>query len=442
MTDATDRQPRILVAEDDPSMRELLQRILEQEGYEVICAEDGLAALARLEQPFDLVLTDLRMPGADGLQVLQLARRRYAQMPVVVLTAFGSISGAVDAMRLGAFDYLSKPLPDPQTLRDVVTRALAEGPPTGPAIVAEDSAMKQVVETARRVSPTDTTVLLLGESGTGKEVVASLIHEGSERAGAPFVAVNCAALTESLLESELFGHEKGAFTGAVGRHEGKFEQAHEGTLFLDEIAETSPGLQAKLLRVLQEQTFERVGGEKPITVDVRIIAATNKDLERAVADGVFREDLYYRLAVFPIRIPPLRERPADVLPLARHFLRLLTRGPSRTAPLLSSEAVEALQAHAWPGNVRELQNVIERALVLCGGSGEIAVVDLGLTTGAGSGEVRAGEGATEGETLKDLERRAIGQALEAVGGNRRQAAKRLGIALRTLQYKIKEYGIS
>jgi two-component system response regulator AtoC len=437
--DASPSRARILVAEDDPSTRELLQRILEEQGHEVICAEDGLAALARLEQAFDLVVTDLRMPGADGMQVLQFARRRWPQLPVVVLTAFGSIPGAVDAIRLGAFDYLSKPLPDPQTLRDVVARALAEGPPTGPGVVAEDPAMKQVVENARRVSPTGTTVLLLGESGTGKEVVARLVHEGSERASGPFVAVNCAALTESLLESELFGHEKGAFTGAVGRHEGKFEQADEGTLLLDEIAETSPGLQAKLLRVLQEQTFERVGGEKPITVDVRIIAATNKDLEQAAAEGSFREDLYYRLAVFPIRIPPLRERPADVQPLARHFLRLLTRGPSRTAPLLTPGAVEALQGHSWPGNVRELQNVIERSLVLCGGRGEIEAEDLGLsTTGMGGAVAKLDQGGT----LKELERRAISEALQAVGGNRRQAAKRLGIALRTLQYKIKEYDLS
>ena len=433
-----DRPAQILVAEDDPGMQQLLQRILVQEGYEVELVGDGLAAMARLGEtgraPFDLVLTDLRMPGADGTQVLQYVQNKLPGLPVVVLTAFGSISGAVDAMRLGAFDYLAKPLPDPQALRDVVRRALDTGVAQGGVeLVFKDPAMEPVVEQVRKVAPRNTTVLLLGESGTGKEVLARLLHEQSPRAEGPFVAVNCAALTENLLESELFGHEKGAFTGATARHEGRFEQAHQGTLFLDEVGETSAALQAKLLRVLQERTFERVGGEKELVADVRLVAATNRDLERRVEQGRFRQDLYYRLAVFPVLIPPLRQRRRDILPLAEHFLRLLTRGPSRTTPAMDPEARQMLRAHRWPGNVRELQNVIERALILSGGD-EITAEHLNLPQGTG--------GAQQGDgTLKQMERKAIVEALQAEGGNRKRAAKRLGIALRTLQYKIKQYGL-
>jgi two-component system, NtrC family, response regulator AtoC len=432
---------RVLIAEDDRAMQRLLSRIVVDEGHEVVTADDGLAAIARLEQPFDLVLTDMRMPGADGAQVVELVRRRWPLTPVVVLTAFGSIPGAVDAMRLGAFDYITKPLPDPQTLRGVVARALQSQLPRGADadLVVVDPAMVQVVEATRRVAVRDTTVLLLGESGTGKEVLARLVHEHSPRSAGPFVAVNCAALTESLLESELFGHEKGAFTGAVARHEGRFEQAHEGTLFLDEIGEMSAALQAKLLRVLQDKTFERVGGERALSVDVRLVAATNRDLHAEVRAGSFREDLYYRLAVFPIDIPPLRRRPADIVPLAEHFLRLLTRGPSRTAPTLTEDARAALAAHPWPGNVRELQNVMERSLVLSGGAPITAPI-LGLSAPTAA-PAAVGEPPVEITTLKEMEKRAIQAALAAEGGNRRRAAKRLGIALRTLQYKLKEYEI-
>ena len=426
--------PRILLAEDDPAMQDLLRRILVDQGYEVQVVGDGLAAMARLEQPFDLVLTDIRMPGADGVQVLEFSRRKWPATPVVVLTAFGSIPGAVDAMRLGAFDYLAKPLPDPQALRAVVARALEGGQASGGVeLVVRDPAMQQVVQQLHKVAPRDTTVLLLGESGTGKEVLARLVHQLSPRAEGPFVAVNCAALSESLLESELFGHEKGAFTGATSRHEGRFEQADGGTLLLDEVGETSAALQAKLLRVLQERTFERVGGEQPISVDVRLVAATNRDLEARVAEEVFRQDLYFRLAVFPLLIPPLRQRPADILPLADHFLHLLTRGPSRTAPQLTDEARAALRVHPWPGNVRELQNVLERALILSGGDA-ISAQDLGLPAGDAAPTSGAG-------TLKEMERLAITEALDAEQGNRKRAAKRLGIALRTLQYKIKQYGL-
>jgi DNA-binding NtrC family response regulator len=359
-------------------------------------------------------------------------------MPVIVLTAFGSIPGAVDAIKLGAFDYLTKPLSNPQALRDLVQRALHAGPhPAGPSplqVVAESPAMKQVLETVGRAASRETTILLLGESGTGKEVLARLIHESGPRKGHSFIAVNCAALAEPLLESELFGHEKGAFTGALGRHPGKFEQAHRGTLFLDEIAETSPALQAKLLRVLQERTLIRVGGTQEIKVDVRIVSATNKDLQQQVQQGLFREDLYYRLAVLVVKIPPLRQRIADILPLARHFLHLLNRAPARTAQELTVEAEQALLAYDWPGNIRELQNVMERSLVMSG-SDPITPEALGLTP---SGSRPSG---LSSGTLKEMEQRAILAALQAEGGNRRRAAKRLGIALRTLQYKLKEYGL-
>jgi len=436
MTEPTTSARRILLAEDDAAMRRLLGRILTESGHDVTAVEDGLAAMARLERPFDLLITDLRMPGADGMQVLEFSRRRWPAMPVIVITAFGSIPGAVDAMRLGAFDYLSKPLPDPGALREAVERALGPGAvqPGATPLVAKDPVTRQVIDSALKVAPRDTTVLLLGESGTGKEVIARLLHQNSPRAAGPFVAVNCAALSPGLLESELFGHEKGSFTGALARHEGRFEQADGGTLLLDEVGETSPALQAKLLRVLQEKTFERVGGERPIHVDVRLIAATNRDLQEAVRTGDFREDLYYRLAVFPLEIPPLRRRREDIAPLAEHFLKLLTRAPSHTAPGITPEGRRALEDYGWPGNVRELQNVIERALILSGGQ-PINPEMLGLPASGRAAADQAG-------TLREMERRAISSALQAEGGNRRRAARRLGIALRTLQYKIKEYGIS
>jgi DNA-binding NtrC family response regulator len=427
---------RILLAEDDLEMQRLLRRILTDEGHEVTAVANGLAAMAQLRQSFDLVLTDLRMPEADGLQVLQYTRQHWPQTPVIVLTAFGSIPGAVDAMRLGAFDYLAKPLPDPQTLREVVTRALSMDRRWDSAdLIAVDPAMQRVVETAQKVAPRDTTVLLLGESGVGKEVIARLLHQRSPRAMGPFIAVNCAALSEPLLESELFGHERGSFTGATMRHEGKFMQAHGGTLFLDEISETSPALQAKLLRVLQEKTFERVGGSSAIDVDVRIIAASNRDLAAEIRRGHFRQDLYYRLAVFPLAIPPLRQRPRDIWPLAEQFIHLLTRGPSKTRPQITTAAKEALLAYPWPGNVRELQNTIERSLILSSGAPITAeILGLPLSIDPTATNDRVG-------TLKEMEARAIRAALEAESGHRRRAAKRLGIALRTLQYKIKEYDL-
>lgn len=432
----TAAQPRILIAEDDNSMRELMARILSTTNYALSFAEDGLTAIAKLNAEFDLVLTDIRMPRANGLEVLRFTKRRWPNTPVIVLTAYGSISGAVDAMRLGAADYLSKPLPDPQTLRDLVARILQSKPEAiGQAVIGEHPSMVRLIGMAKQVAQTDTTVLLLGESGTGKEVIAQLVHDSSERAGAPFIAVNCAALSEGLLESELFGHERGAFTGAVSQHQGKFEQAEGGTLFLDEIGETSPSLQAKLLRVLQERTLQRVGGTETIKANVRIVTATNKDLQVAVAENRFREDLYYRLAVFPIELPALRERRSDVIVLAQHFLQLLTRNSSKTPPRLGDAAKALLTNYPWPGNVRELQNSLERALILAGGD-EIGPDDLHLSAAPATTE------SSNTGTLREMEKNAIRAALEAEDGNRRRAATRLGIALRTLQYKIKDYDLS
>jgi two-component system response regulator FlrC len=298
----------------------------------------------------------------------------------------------------------------------------------------------RVLELARAVAARDTTVLIAGESGTGKEVIARFIHRQSDRRERPFVAVNCAAIPENLLESELFGHERGAFTGAAATRRGILEQAHTGSLLLDEVSELSPALQAKFLRVLEERKVVRVGGSREIEVDVRLLAATNRDLEREVEEGRFRKDLFFRLNVFPIEVPPLRDRPRDIVPLANYFLSILGSGTSRPSPFLTPEGEAALEAHDWPGNVRELQNVLERAVILAG-SGAIAPADLGFGPADERSFSREKGEPAEGLTLKELERRAIADALAAVGGHRRKAAKRLGIALRTLQYKIKEYGL-
>jgi two-component system response regulator FlrC len=391
------------------------------------------------------------MPGLDGLALLAAARRLPDPPVVVLLTAYGSVPQAVDAMRLGAFDFVEKPLPSPATLRRIVARALAaraaQAPASGDAARADAEAgdflarhmvagraMAAATSLIRAVAPRDTTVLITGESGTGKEVVARAIHALSRRRDGPFVAVNSAAIPEGLIESELFGHEKGAFTGATASRAGVFESAAGGTVFLDEVGELSAAVQARLLRVLQERTVTRVGSQRTVDVDFRLIAATHRELGALVRQGRFREDLYYRIAVLPIGLPPLRERTEDIEPLVRRFLRELE--PHRDATV-SPEALRRLGEHSWPGNVRELRNVIERALVLTG-EAAIGIEHLQLEPGPG------GPGATSdpaGSRLRDLEQRAILEALEAVGGNRRAAAERLGISLRTLQYRLKEYGI-
>jgi two-component system response regulator FlrC len=436
---------RILVVDDEEGVRTFLADALSGAGHDVTQAPDGAAALARLaERAFHVLITDLRMPGIDGMDLLRVVRRDYPEVETIVLTAHGSIGNAVEAMKEGAFDYLQKPVGSPTELRLVVSRALerrrlrairqvatagAEPPLTYGA-----PAMRTVEAALRKVAATNATVLLLGPSGSGKEVAARAIHRWSARSHGPFVAVNCAALSPELLESELFGHEKGAFTGAHARQQGRLELAEGGTFFLDEVGELAPGLQAKLLRVLQERRFERVGGRQTVEADVRWIAATNRDLASMIARGGFREDLYHRLAVFPVELPPLRARREDIPPLADRLLAQIAGALGRPELRLTDDARRALAAAEWPGNVRELANVLERSAILADGA-EIAGDDLALLPPA---DAAAGG---EPTTMSELERDAIERALAATGGNRRQAAARLGIGLRTLYDKLKRYDL-
>jgi len=374
---------RVLLADDDASARSGLAALLRQAGFEVDLAEDGERALARLRASApDVLVTDLHMPGLDGIQLLEQAKEAMPELVVVLVTAFADVHTAVQAMQKGAEHYLTKPVQIDE-LFVVVDRALerrrleeeatelrsrlAERLSFG-NIIGSSPAMQAVFKVIKQVAPTKASVLITGESGTGKELVAQAIHQNGPRVKAPFVKLHCAALAETILESELFGHEKGAFTGAVGRREGRFKQADRGTLFLDEIGEISPAIQVKLLRFLQERTFERVGGNETVKVDVRIIAATNRALEAEVAAGKFREDLLYRLNVVNIEMPPLRARPSDLLPLATHFLERFARENGKRIESFSDDAIERIGAYRWPGNVRELENIIERAVVLCDGS--------------------------------------------------------------------------
>ncbi len=441
----------ILVVDDEPAMRLLVSSILKDQGHEVTTAANGEEALQlTARRHYHLVITDLKMPGMSGVDLLEHIKREDPETAVILLTAFGTVEGAVAAMRKGAAHYLLKPLANPDELRLAVRRILEEQRVADEAttlrqaseavfpfgeIIAGDPKMRAALELARSVAPTDSTVLISGETGTGKELVARAVHHWSGRANRAFVAVNCAALAETLLESELFGHEKGAFTGAVAQRRGRFELAHEGTLFLDEVGEMSPALQAKLLRVLQEGTLERVGGMKTVTVDVRVIAATHRDLTQMVAAGTFRSDLFYRLSVFPIHLPPLRERSSDIIPLAEHILQSVSRRLGKQIAGFAEEGVPLLRGYGWPGNIRELQNVVERAAILCQGD-QILPAHLNLTL-ASPAPAAAGL-----RTLRELEREAILAALAACKGNRRTAAEQLGIGLRTLYTRLREYGIS
>ncbi len=436
---------QILIVDDDPGFRALLQTILKGEGYDVQTTGSIAAAIrAGAQQQFHIVLTDLKLPDGDGLAILRRWRENGWQTPFIVITGFGTVPSAVEAMKLGAVDYLGKPLSSPDELRILVQKALAGQRVANERdvlreenaarfstgnIIAEHPSMVRTLALVRKVAATNATVLVTGESGTGKEILARLIHDNSPRADRVFVAVNCAALSPTLIESELFGHEKGAFTGAGGQHSGRFERAHGGTLFLDEIGELDANLQTKLLRVLQERTFERVGGARQITVDVRVVAATNRDLKSQVKDGAFRQDLYYRISAFPIEAPPLRERGSDIVKLARFFLGRAARDMGKPAPGLSPEAEAALMSYVWPGNVRELENMMERAAILA--DGEVALDDLAIADDAPSRPLR----------FTDIERKAIEDALADNGGNRTRAARQLGISLRTLQYRLKEYGL-
>ena len=464
----TPRRPQapILIVEDKDSLRAMLRHALEEQGHAVVEAADETEALRQVRETRpDLVLSDLRLLSGDGVGVLRGAKDIDPELPVIVMTAYGSIQDAVVAMKEGALDFLAKPV-DPDHLLLLVERALAQrrlaaenrllrdelaARRGAPAILGQDPSLARVMATVHRAAATDTTVLLLGESGTGKELIARSLHALGGRADGPFVAINCAAIPETLLETEQFGHEKGAFTGASARKAGRFELAHRGTLFLDEIGDLPIGLQAKILRALEEKKFDRVGGTQPLQVDVRVVAATNRNLKAAVASRQFREDLYFRLSVFPIDIPPLRERPGDIELLARHFVDRFCRDLKKKTLTLSAEAIDELKRYRWPGNVRELQNCIERAVILVDGEtirprhlnlsfrDDVAVeapadpwaqMDL---SGSLADVTRRATG--------EVERRKIQAALKEAGGQKPRAADLLQVSYKTLLQKLKDYSI-
>jgi DNA-binding NtrC family response regulator len=442
---------RVLIADDDPLARDFLAEVMLSKSIEPLVAQDAAEAFRLLtEHEVDLVLTDLRMPGDSGLVLLRRIRASGRDVPVVVLTAYGSVDTAVTALKEGADDFLTKPLAIEQietVLRTIEARgAISADAPAeealrcrdqAHAIVAKSPQVRALLDTAIRVARSKATVLITGESGTGKELFARIIHDESPRHGGPFVRVNCAALAETLLESELFGHEKGAFTGAMTRREGRFELADRGTIFLDEIGETSQALQAKLLRVLEEREFERVGGSKTLSVDVRTVAATNRDLAAEIKAGRFREDLFYRLQVVQLRLPPLRERRDDVIPLAEHFLERFARENGSRVRAFSKDAIERLRSYAWPGNVRELENTIERAVVLDPGA-ELKPEHLFLAA-TEQDDVRLDLSKHVGRTLDSIEKALILKTLECTGNSRKDAARLLGVTTRTLTNKISRY---
>lgn len=441
----------ILVVEDDPSLREAIGDTLELAGRPYVAVDGGEAALKALEaQAFSIVVSDVRMMPMDGITLLKEIRARLPHLPVVLMTAYAEVEKAVDAMRSGACDFLLKPF-EPQALLAHINKYELPDTDGGNGVISLDPASRELFAIAQRVAQTDATVLLTGESGVGKEVVARFIHRQSARKAGPFVAINCAAIPDNLLEATLFGYEKGAFTGAQQAQAGKFEQAQDGTLLLDEVTEMPMGLQAKLLRVLQEREVERVGGKKPVALNIRIIATSNRDMLEAVAKGVFREDLYYRLNVFPVAIPALRQRPEDIVAIARHFMIEHGGRFGRIGMSLTPEAELALKAHSWPGNVRELENVIQRALIMATGN-NIGPEALHLaprpcvetqSTPRRAPETLPNPVLTEphkkADNMKDLEREHILGTLAEVGGSRKKAIERLGISERTLRYKLQQY---
>jgi two-component system response regulator FlrC len=427
----------ILVVEDDKPLQDALVTTLEGAGFNVLAAGDGGEALKILDATnVDLIVSDVQMQPIDGRELLRRLQQRAAPPPVLLMTAYGTIDQAVAAMREGAVDYLVKPFEAEELEQRVARYARAGGiaaaptPAAGALPVADDPVSRKLLELAARVALSDVTVLLSGESGTGKEVLARFIHSSSRRNAGPFVAVNCAAIPEQMLEALLFGHEKGAFTGAQARSVGKFVQANGGTLLLDEVTEMELGLQAKLLRVLQEREVEPLGASKPVALDVRVLATSNRDLEQAVSEGKFREDLYYRLSVFPLKIAALRERPRDIPALAERFIAARSARP----PALSAAALNQLTAYPWPGNVRELENVVQRALLLADGKPSIEPEHLVLSASRSAPAPAAPAGLAD--ELWEEETRRIVAALETHGGLRRQAAEQLGISDRTLRYKL------
>jgi two-component system response regulator AtoC len=512
---------RVLVADDEMNMRRVLEAILRREGYDVVTAANGLEAFAEMNRSIQTVITDLKMPGLDGMGLLRKLQIDYPEVPVVMITAHGSVENAVEAVKLGAFDYLEKPFEQEQ-IRQIVAKAMKtrelarrDARPEEPSgqrgrfrLIGESVAIRQIYSVVEKVANTPSTVLITGESGTGKELIARALHENSLRHGGPFIKINCAAIPKTLMESELFGYEKGAFTGAVGAKPGRFELAHGGTLFLDEIGEIPVEMQVKLLRVLQESEFERVGGIKTIKVDVRLVTATNRDLVHEIAEETFREDLFYRLNVVPIHIPPLRDRREDIPLLAEHFITKFNDRLKKEIAGISSEAIACLGAYNWPGNIRELENLMERTMLFCEGpqieardlppelihlgpasphatsaSGAAAarrtpaapvhaVADEGTLAAAGTSAVPGGAppaGAAHGAqapgsttltslpvaasapagSLKEavraeterVERGLIMRALEETAGNVTQAARKLKISRKSLQTKMKEFGL-
>jgi len=447
---------RILIVDDEPSIRKVLSAQLRRLGHEVDTAEDGAAAIARLQrEPFHAVVSDLKMPHVDGLQLLRWTRDHLPGLPVILITAHGTVDTAVEALKQGAFDYITKPF-DQADLHRILTKALATEAANGRrwqpqgqermGIVGSTPRMREVFDLVERVAPSPTTVLISGESGTGKELVARAIHAQSPRAGAPFVQINCGAIPENLFEAELFGYQRGAFTGATSDKPGRFELAHQGTLFLDEVGELPLEMQVKLLRVLQERQIDRVGGLGPIPVDVRLVAATNVDLHEAVEAGRFRRDLFYRLNVLPIPLPPLRERADDIPLLVEHFLARFNQRLGKQIQRCEPAALAALLEHDWPGNIRELENLMERVVLLTDGD-TIGVDDL-PPLGRRPSSVPDGDD-LEHLGLKEyvrvhtakLERARIQRALDAEEGNVTRAARRLGISRKSLQTKMKDYGL-
>jgi DNA-binding NtrC family response regulator len=448
---------RILVVDDEQNQRELLQGFLLKKGYSVQAAENGETALAWLKDHVcEVILTDHKMPGMDGTTLLKEIKVLFPETWVVLMTAYGTVEKAVEAMKLGAYDYLSKPIDleellilleriessilltweNRQLRHELKEKFSFEG------LITQSPKIEEVLSLVARVAPSQSSVLIRGESGTGKGLIAKIIHYQSPRSTAPMITINCAAIPENLLESELFGHEKGAFTGAYFQHRGKFEQAQGGTLFLDEIGDLSPALQAKILRVIQDKNFERVGGNKTIQVDVRVISATHQDLESSIQEGRFRQDLYFRLNVVSLLLPPLRERREDIPLLVDFFLQKFSRQNNKESLEVSKEARELLLRYSYPGNVRELENLVERAVVLCRGP-LITTRDLPFHLKEGIGEPTAGFSSNLSlpEQLEDLERHLIQQALKEMGGVQTRAAEKLGISERVLRYKLQKYGL-
>jgi len=446
----------ILIVEDEAKMRRLLELNLGEDGFVTFSAGDAETGLKLLrENSIDLVVTDLKLPGMDGLEFLQAAKRQNAALPVVVMTAFGSVETAVEAMKAGASDYVLKPFSltemrmvihkeldvhnlreENRSLREALGRRYAH-----PNVVARSAKMQEVLAIVERVAPTNSTVLLGGESGVGKDLIARAIHEKSRRASGPFLKINSTAIPENLLESELFGYEKGAFTGAVASKPGKFELADKGTLFLDEIGDVPPAIQVKLLRVLQEREFERLGGTRTIKVDVRLIAATNRDLRAALEEGTFREDLYYRLNVVPIDIAPLRERKEDIPDLVSLFISRFNGDSGKSVEGIAPEAMQSLVNYHWPGNVRELQNIVERACTL---TKERVLVagDIRLDVRPAKGAEEAAGFLPDGMTLEQWEDEMVQEALRRANGNKSQAARLLGLSRNALRYRLSKIGIA